>query len=164
MKSAENNTLDLLTVKRAVYSWSIRFKSAGYGNEQLAMISAEYLEDLHAEGVTLRQFGAAARMVRRRCRFFPSMAEILDAVQECRCRPELMAPVNSTAQQIPEHTATCDNWTPEELERNKERVRLIAEALAGKMSFDEAGRAVMQMGHINDFSTMETKQQRGAVQ
>lgn len=158
-KTLNGNTLDLLTIKRAVYSWSIRFQGIKYTNEQLARLSGEYLEDLQAEGVTLRQFDAAARLVRRRCRFFPSMVEILNAVQECRCKPELMA-VASDAPQIEAHTATPDNLTAEEIKRNRERVRLIAKALAGRLSWDDAERSVSQMGHISEFSTTRSTGQQ----
>lgn len=140
-----------MTVKRAVYSWSIRFRSAGYGNEQLALLSQEYLEDLQAEGVTLRQFDAAARLVRRRSRFFPSMAEILDAVRECRGNPALMAPIDGSEARIEAHTATADNLTPEEISRNKERIAHVVAMLAREKSMEEAVEAVARCGHIEEF-------------
>lgn len=151
-----SNELDLQTVKRAVYSWSIRFKSAGYMNEQLARISTEYLEDLQSEGVTLRQFEAAALAVRKRCRFFPSMADILDAVKEYRANPPVVA---SGALQIADTTSKHD-LTPEEVERNKERIRLITEAMAGRMSFEDAQREVERMEHIKEF-TIQVEQKTG---
>jgi hypothetical protein len=117
-------------------------------NEQLARLSTEYLEDLQSEGVTLRQFEAAALTVRKRCRFFPSMADILDAVKEYRANPP--APAGG-ALQIADVTSKHDQ-TPEELERNQKRIRMIAEALAGRMSFDAAEREVERMGHIKEFA------------
>jgi hypothetical protein len=145
-----------MAVKRAVYSWSIRFKSAGYGNDQLSRLSTEYLEDLQSEGVTLRQFEAAALSVRKRCRFFPSMADILDAVKEYRANPPV---ATSGALQIADVTSRHD-LTPEELERNQKRVQMIAEALAGRMSFEEAEREVKRMEHIKEF-TIHSEQETG---
>lgn len=153
---SNSGELDLMTVKRAVYSWSIRFKSAGHTLDQLSRLSTEYLEDLQSEGVTLRQFEAAALSVRKRCRFFPSMADILEAVKEYRANPPV---ATSGALQIAEVTSNHD-LTPEELERNEERVRLITEALAGRLSFEEAEREVERIGHIKEF-TIQDEQKTG---
>lgn len=143
-----------MMVKRAVYSWSIRFRSAGYGPEQLAWLSDEYFDDLQSEYVTKAQFDAAARMVRKRCRFFPTMADVLEAVQEIRRNPQLMAPVSSDVAQIEEHTAKRDNLTPEEIARNQERLNYIKEMLAGKMSIDDAVAAVSGKSHIAEFGKL----------
>lgn len=146
--------MDLQTVKRAVYSWSIRFKSAGYMNEQLARISTEYLEDLQSEGVTLRQFEVATLMVRKRCRFFPSMADILDAVKEYRAKPPVAA---SGALQIADTTSHHD-LTPEEIERNRERVEMIKLVFhpdpAKRVSVEEAVEFVESTGHIKEFTIL----------
>ena len=138
-----------MTVKRAVYSWSIRFRSAGYGNEQLALISKQYHEDLVDEGVTLKQFHVAERSVRKRCRFFPAMADILDAVKEYReCPPRSN---QSGALQI-EDTTSRHDLTPEEVTRNKERVGMIVGALAGRITWEEAEKGVAALQHIGEFT------------
>jgi hypothetical protein len=142
-----NNTLNLVTVKKAVYSWSIRFREAGYANEQLARLSQEYFEDLQSEGVTERQFEAAANSARKRCRFFPKMCDILQAVQEYRERPPQP---KGGIEQI-ESTSSRHDLTPEEVERNKARLKTITDMLAGKLSADEAVRAVEAQTHIEEF-------------
>jgi len=138
-----------MTVKRAVYSWSIRFRSAGYGNEQLARISTEYLEDLQSEGVTPAQFEAAAMAVRKRCRFFPSMADILEAVAEHRARPP--QPKSDTLQLS--DTTSMHDLTPEEVERNKERIQIILKALSKELTIEEAVEMVSMKSHIAEFVT-----------
>ena len=159
-EDSSSGVLDLMAVKLAVYSWSIRFKSAGYANEQLARLSMEYLEDLQSEGVTLRQFEAAALTVRKRCRFFPSMADILDAVKEYRANPPAAAASGSL--QIEDVTSKHD-ITPEEAERNRKRIELILKALKKRMSFEEAEQEVERMGHIKEF-TIHSKQESGGGQ
>lgn len=135
-----------MVVKKAVYSWSLRFPSQK-SNEHLARISQEYFEDLQSEGVTLKQFEAAALIVRKRCRFFPLMVDILDAVQQHRERPP-QPQVN--AMQIEDVTSQHD-LTSEEIERNKERIGEILQMLAGKKSIDEAVEAVQSKTHIKEF-------------
>lgn len=149
----DSNRLDLNTVKRAVYSWSIRFKSAGYANEQLALLSSEYLEDLQGENVTLRQFESAAKLVRKRCKFFPTMAEILDCVNECRRRPELMLPANGfgPVAQIEASTTDGDNWTDEEIARNRERIGHILAMLSNEKTMDQAVSDVERCGTVKEF-------------
>ena len=147
MNSTGKNTLDLMTVKRAVYSWSIRFPGAKYTNEQLARLSTEYHEDLVDEGVTRMQFEAAEREVRKRCRFFPVMSEILAAVEQVRSAPP--AP-RTNRLQIADTTSHHD-LTPEEIKRNKERIGEILQMLAGQKSIDEAVEAVQSKTHIKEF-------------
>ena len=154
MKTTEenHNTLDLMVVKKAVYSWSLRFPSQK-SNEHLARISHEYFEDLQSEGVTLKQFEAAALIVRKRCRFFPLMADILEAVQQYRERPP-QPQIN--AMQIEDVTSNHD-LTPEEIKRNKERIDEILQMLAGKKSIDEAVEAVRSKTNIKEFGEKSEK-------
>lgn len=148
--SAENNSneLTLMDVKMAVYSWSIRFREAGYANEQLARISQEFFEDLVSEGVTKRQFQAAVMAVRKRCRFFPKMCDILEAVCRYRERPPEQKP--TAAPQI-EDVTSCHDLTPEEIEKNKARVKAITDMLAGRITMEEAIGQVEDNTHIKEF-------------
>ena len=132
----DENRLDLNDVKRAVYSWSIRFREAGYANEQLARISHEYHEDLVSEHVTTDEFEDAARAVRKRCRFFPKMVDLLAAVEDRR-RQQPAAPTASSAIQIEAVTSHHD-LTEEEIRRNKRRIQAITDMLAGKIKMDDA--------------------------
>ena len=150
MTEEDHNTLNLMVVKKAVYSWSLRFPSQK-SNEHLARLSKEYFEDLKSEGVTLKQFEAAALIVRKRCRFFPLMADILDAVQQYREAPPQQ---KINANQIEDVTSNHD-LTPEEIERNKERIEDILQMLAGKKSIEEAVEAVQSKSHIKEFGKKE---------
>ncbi len=147
-EEGNSNALALIQVKRAVYSWSIRHPEAGYTNEQLARIAHEYHEDLVSEGVTAREFEAVAREARKRCRFFPKMVDLLDAAQQHRKRPPEQPA--SGAIQIEDVTSHHD-LTPEEIERNKARVRAISDMLAGRITMDEAIGQVEDNSHIREF-------------
>ena len=101
--------------------------------------------------MTAREFDAASLIVRKRCRFFPLMADILDAVQEVRRSPTTS--ITPTTPMIEDVTSNHD-LTPEELERNKARVRAIRDMLAGKITMEDALGKVVECAHISDFSTM----------
>ena len=133
---SDKNSLTVNDVKRVVYSWSIRFREAGYANEQLARISHEYHEDLVSEHVTTDEFEDAARAVRKRCRFFPKMVDLLAAVEDRR-RQQPAAPTASSAIQIEAVTSHHD-LTEEEIRRNKQRIQAITDMLAGKIKMDDA--------------------------
>jgi hypothetical protein len=120
----------------------------------LARISQEYFEDLQSESVTLKQFEAAALIVRKRCRFFPLMVDILEAVQQHRERPP-QPQINDM--QIEDVTSQHD-LTPEEIERNKERIGEILQMLAGQKSIDEAVEAVQSKTHIKEFGANNDQQ------
>ncbi len=156
-EESSSNALALIQVKRAVYSWSIRHPEAGYTNEQLARIAHEYHEDLVSEGVTAREFESVAREARKRCRFFPKMVDLLDALQQHRKRPPEQP--TSGAIRIEEVTSHHD-LTPEEIERNKARVKAITNMLAGKITMDEAIEAVDNNTHIEVFGIQEAGQLR----
>ena len=145
---SDKNSLTVNDVKRVVYSWSIRFREAGYANEQLARISHEYHEDLVSEHVTTGEFEDAARAVRKRCRFFPKMVDLLAAVEDRR-RQQPAAPTASSAIQIEAVTSHHD-LTEEEVERTQTRIRAITDMLAGRINMDDAMNAV-QNHEIREF-------------
>ncbi|RLB91966.1 MAG: hypothetical protein DRH10_00620 [Deltaproteobacteria bacterium] len=111
----------------------MRFREANYKPEQLRFLSREYHEDLVDEQVTPEQFHAAVKIVRKRCRFFPKMVEILEAVREHRSKP----PAPSNRLQIAEHTHLGDK-TPEDIAKAKKRLRAISSMIAGKITLEEA--------------------------
>ena len=143
-----SNELTLSMVKKAVYSWSIKNREAGYTNDQLAFLSREYFEDLQSEGVTSRQFEAAEKDVRKRCRFFPKMADFLEAVQRVREKPPA---IEYDQEQLPDTTSNHD-LTHEEIARNKERIKHITDMLSGKLTMDQAVEAQDKTTHIKEFA------------
>lgn len=94
----EKLTLNL--VKKAIYSWDIRFPEGQRPSTILDFLSAEYFEDLQSENVNAGQFMAACSIVRKQCRWFPKMADILDAVKSVGDRGECAKCIHRT-------TAVC---------------------------------------------------------
>lgn len=87
------------------------------------------------------------------CRFFPKLADVLAGVQQHRERPP-QPQIN--AMQIEDVTSQHD-LTPEEIERNKERIGDILQMLAGEMSIEEAVEAVQAKTHIKEFGVKDEK-------
>jgi len=50
----------------------------------LDFLAKEYFEDMESENVTAEEFDSACRVVRKKCTFFPKVAEILAAVKISR--------------------------------------------------------------------------------
>jgi len=127
----ENKTT-IQEVKKAVYSWSIRFRETVYDNQQLSFLSDDYYEDLLDLGVTSKQFAYAAKLVRQRAKFFPKMSDIMDAVNEYRSNPPV-----SDSTQIAE-TSSYKDPTPEEKEFTRKMGSLTAKVISKEMTADEA--------------------------
>lgn len=145
-----SNKVTIEQVKIAVYSWSIRFRETIYDNEQLAFLSREYHEDIVDERVTFGQFQAAARLVRKRCNFFPKVADILKAREEIGRNPERFQGGGKTTQ-IEDTTDECD-LTPEETERNQRRVNVMTRQIAGDITAEEAEKLQNEINAEGEFS------------
>jgi hypothetical protein len=111
-------------------------------------MSQKYLDSLLSEGVTRHQFETAIKEVEKRCRYFPKIIDILTAVEVCRSR--VSTPASSGFIQI-EATSDVSGITPEEIERNKERIEIISRMLAKNISVDEAVAGVTRKTHIKEF-------------
>ena len=129
----------LQQVMKAVASWTIRFPETKYSPQQLKLIAQEYHEDLIDEHVTVDEFAEAAREVRKRARWFPKMVDILGAVNERRQRHE---PARCDKAMIADNTLRHD-LAPEEVDANRRRVKAITDMLAGKLSMEDAEKAVV---------------------
>ena len=145
--------LTLMDVQRALAKLLNHYPEAGHNSSTISRLSVDWFDLLSEEKITQKQFSAGMRHAVKTCRFFPKLVDVLDGVRVYR--ESLPMPIRSGALQIEDHTATAENWTPEEVERNKKRVRLITDALAGRLSWDDAERSVAEMGTISEFSSTE---------
>lgn len=106
---------------KTLIALSIRFPFAGYTPDQLRLLSREYHEDLVDE-MCREDFDAAIRIVRKRAKFFPTVAEIIEACQEVK----RSVPGYASMPYYKEYDV--QQYTEEEWQRsNKARI----EALAG---------------------------------
>jgi hypothetical protein len=106
---------------------AIRFPSAGYTPDQLRLLSREYHEDLVDE-MCKEDFDAAIRIVRKRAKFFPTVAEIIEACQEVK----RSTPGYASMPYYKEYDV--QEYTEEEWERsNKERLKALARSVGTKI-------------------------------
>lgn len=119
----------------------------------IGKLAFDWHDLLTEEGVTQKQFSAGIRHAVKNCRFFPKLADVLAGVQQYRERPP-QPKIN--AMQIEDVTSNHD-LTPEEIERNKQRVAEILSMLAGQKSIDEAVEAVQSKTHIKEFGVQDEK-------
>lgn len=139
--------LQLADVQRALSKLVNHFPEAGYNGKTIGLLAADWHNLLTEEWVTQKQFSGGSRHAVKTCRFFPKLADVLAGVQQHRERPP-QPQINDM--QI-EDTTSHHDLTPEEIERNKERLKTITDMLAGKLSTDEAIRTVEAKTHINEF-------------
>lgn len=101
---------------------AIRFPFAGYTPDQIRLLSREYHEDLVGE-MCQEDFNSAIRIVRKRAKFFPSVAEIIEACQEAK-RSE---PGYASMPYYKEYEE--QEYTEEEWEKsNKARLKALAKS------------------------------------
>lgn len=70
--------LEYNQVAKTLISLGIRFPSAGYTPDQLKLLAREWCEDLQGE-MCAEDFDAAIKLVRKQVKFFPSVAEVIEA-------------------------------------------------------------------------------------
>jgi len=119
--------LDANHVAKTLIAMAIRFPSAGYTPDQLRLLSREYHEDLVDE-MCKEDFDAAIRIVRKRAKFFPTVAEIIEACQEVK----RSTPGYASMPYYKEYDV--QEYTEEEWERsNKERLKALARSVGTKI-------------------------------
>jgi len=123
-----SETVSREQVEMAVGNWKVRFREANHTPEEIVFIIAEYYEDLVDEKVSRKEFDHATKVVRRRCKFFPTVADILEAVKEYRTNPPKQ---NHPQLEEPE-------LTPEQIEKNQKRFAILEKQIAGDLSMGEA--------------------------
>lgn len=152
--------LQIVDVQAALARLLNHYPESGHNAATLSKLAFDWHDLLVDEGVTQNQFFHGIRHAAKTCRFFPKLADVLAGVTAYREKPTSQG--CSTAMQLPEHTATAENWTPEEIARNKERIRMVLLVChpdpSKRVSIEEAVDFIEAVGHVNDFSTMEAKQ------
>lgn len=142
--------LQMADVQQALAKLLNHYPESGHNSNTLARLAFDWFDLLSEEDVTQRQFSAGIRHAVKTCRFFPKLADVLEGVANYRSNPNTR-PLPNGALQIEEHTATTANLTPEEVERNKARVRSIVAMLSRKITMDDAVKAVESATTIREF-------------
>lgn len=149
--------LQATDVQQALAKLLNHYPESGHNLNTLPRLAFDWFDLLSEEGVTRVQFSAGIRHAVKTCRFFPKLADVFEGVAAYRENPTPLRA--STATLIEAHTSTADNLTPEEIERNLQRIEAVKMVFhrdpAKRMSIEEATAFVEQVGHINEFSTMD---------
>jgi len=122
--------LELTQVQSALAKLSLHYPEAGLTGEVIMELANDYLDDLRDERVSAREFDQAVRTARKRCNFFPKIADILAA-----CKDDRMRPRQNVAALI-EEKSTVD--TPEMLAAGKKNCQIISLMLKKKLTQEEA--------------------------
>ena len=145
--------LQITDVQLALAKLLNHYPEAGHNATSIGKLAFDWHDLLSEEGVTQKQFSAGVRHAVKTCRFFPKLADVLAGVEKYReapPRPQI------NALQIEDVTSNHD-LTPEETERNKERIGEILQMLAGKKSIDDAVEAVQSKTYIKEFGVKDEK-------
>lgn len=145
--------LQITDVQLALAKLLNHYPESGHNTTSLGKLAFDWHDLLTEEGVTQKQFSSGVRHAVKTCKFFPKLADVLAGVQQHRERPP-QPQINDM--QIEDVTSQHD-LTPEEIERNKERISDILQMLAGKKSIEEAVEAVQSKTHIKEFGVKDEK-------
>lgn len=111
--------------------WSLQFRETFLTPEEIEILSVEYLDDLESENVSVKQFAWAAKHVSKWCKFFPKMADILEAVEMYRKNPP------ESDRKVIAYTPVT-GLTQEQEEKNKDAAKVAIYAIKNKITFEEA--------------------------
>lgn len=139
--------LILMDVQRALAKLLNHYPEAGHNSSTISKLALDWFDLLREEGVTQCQFSAGMRHSVKNCRFFPKLADVLDGVRGYREKPNH----GQNRPLIEANTASPRNFTPEEIERNKERVQIILDVISKELSCEEGVARSESICHIGEF-------------
>lgn len=127
--------LNLNLVKAALVRLLAHYPESSHNGKTLGKLSEDYWEDFQAEGLlTVEQLKPAISLTRRRAKFFPKSAEIIAAFKELKAKGRI------PGQKMISATSTWSEPTKEEIEKNKKLIAISADAIAKKITSEEAAR------------------------
>jgi hypothetical protein len=101
---------------------------------QLVFLCAKFMD--HCRSVyNDQQFLAAARMVERDSRFFPTVADIIAVRDSVYQQHQAQIAADMTRKVLPEETG---NFTEEEVEQNQGKLEIIKKMLCGELTMEQA--------------------------
>ncbi len=113
------------------------YPESGHNGTTLGLVANDYYDDLVSEDVSRNEFKYSIIEVRKKCKFFPKMADILEAVNEYRKNP----PPSNTLK-IAEDCGEEAPLTPEQEERNNKRIVILSQISSGEISYEEGTKKI----------------------
>jgi len=114
------------------------YPEAGHNGVTISKLAEDWYNLLVEEDVTSGQFAHGVRHAVKHCRFFPKLADILVGVKTYREKTPPQPKADPNVKMIEEYTANADNLLPEEIERNRKMIKMIAKAATRQVTIEEA--------------------------
>ncbi len=121
----------LIQVQKALISYLPHYPESGHNGETLRRLAVDYLEDIQEEGMSSLEFDLAVKHARRRCQFFPKVADLISSCCELRANP----PKKKVVALIEEQSTV---ETPEMREAVKKNRAIIAQIIKHEITLEEA--------------------------
>ena len=144
------------TILRELTPLIVLYPEAGHNGASIEILAEQWADLLSDddEDVSEAEFLWAIRRAKKRCKFFPKVADIMEGVNEYRERPPATV---DAAHRLPQESVV--NLSPAEIERNKARLEILALQAQNKISPQDAAR---RMEMLFPKYTMTTAQQAAA--
>lgn len=125
----------------------VLYPEAGHNGASLALLAGEWHDLLTEEDVQADEFVAAMRRVKKRCRFFPKIADVLEGVRDLREHP----PQIDEAHRLPE-PPPGGGISDEKRERVRRAIDIIRRQFTGpkeqRLHPEEARRQIKALGFV----------------
>lgn len=118
------------------------YPEAGHNGDTIPVLAEQWRDLLADEDVAEQEFVWAMRRAKKRCKFFPTIADVLEGVHEYREHPPARV---DAAHRLPQESAVP--LSAEEIARNKARLDVIAAQIARKIAAEEAAVMLEKLGN-----------------
>jgi hypothetical protein len=129
------------------------FPESGHNAMSVSELALDWLDLLSEEGVTQAQFSAGVRHAVKTCSFFPKVADVLKGVKIYR---ETQPALKNGQMQLASTTSNHE-LTQEEINRNKERIKMIKLVFhpdpEKRVTVEEATAFIEDKIHIKEFGS-----------
>ena len=132
MNQAINSCLKVEDVRAVIEIWNVMFSEQTRGEKQLSLLAKAYHSRLVTNGVTPKQLTFLAGKVTDACTFFPKIADILKARSTYGASQPGLTPALQVADTSSEH-----DLTPEEIDKNLERLKIMGQVVTGEITPEE---------------------------
>ena len=120
----------------------VLYPEAGHNGNTIPALAEQWRDLLADEDVAEPEFVWAMRRAKKKCKYFPNIADIMEGVTEYREHPPARI---DAAHRLPQESAVP--LSPEEIERNKQRIDILAAQMARKITAEEAAIRMAKLGH-----------------
>lgn len=129
----EAASLNSRTILRELTPLLVLYPEAGHNGNTIPALAEQWRDLLADEDVAEAEFLWAVRRAKKKCRFFPKIADIMEGVTEYREHPPATV---DAAHRLPQESIVP--LSPEEIARNQARLAILTKQFTGKLTAQEA--------------------------